>query len=382
MAISKRGRGIYLIRLYYKDEDGVQKRLVETLHGSLEAAQARERELKTLNQQKRLVANPCRSNLSTYLDEWLKGRETELRTRTLGNYAGVIKRYLTPGLGTTSLPDLKPRQIQGFYADLMNGKYSNGRALTRHTVLHCHAVLKLALSTAFRLREIQHNPMDGVKPPKQRRERSKIRSFTPEQARAFLGACQGSRHGVMFEFGLGTGMRPEEYTGLKWTALDLKAGEARVEFALVRPPSGGGWLLEDPKTERSRRTVSLSPSLVEKLKKHRTMQLEERMVALHGTYEDHGFVFTASNGSPIQQKGLHKAFRAILERAKITAPFRPYDLRHTCATLLIADGEPVKVVSERLGHESTAFTQDTYMTVLPHMQKNTASRLEGLLYGP
>ena len=116
------------------------------------------------------------------------------------------------------------------------------------------------------------------------------------------------------------------------------------------------------------------------MRKHRTEQLEERLHA-GSQYEDRGFVFTTNNGSPLDWKVLvRRHFKRIVQRAGVP-PIRPYDLRHTCATILLADGENVKVVSERLGHASAALTLDVYSHVLPHMQQQAADRLESLLFG-
>jgi integrase len=96
-------------------------------------------------------------------------------------------------------------------------------------------------------------------------------------------------------------------------------------------------------------------------------------------YQNYDLVFATSSGSPILIRNLDRRhFKPLLEKAELP-DIRLYDLRHSCATLLFAAGENAKVVSERLGHSSTAFTQDTYVHVLPSMQRAATSRLEGIL---
>ena len=148
---------------------------------------------------------------------------------------------------------------------------------------------------------------------------------------------------------------------------------------LVRPPRSA-WSLKDPKTARARRTVTIPAAVSRTLRKHHTEQLEERLQA-GSQYEDRGFIFATTNGSPLDWKVLvRRHFKRIVQTAGVP-PIRPYDLRHTCATLLLAAGENVKVVSERLGHASAALTLDVYSHVLPDMQQQAAERLEAILFG-
>jgi integrase len=98
-------------------------------------------------------------------------------------------------------------------------------------------------------------------------------------------------------------------------------------------------------------------------------------------YAPHNFVFATPEGSPLMpQNLLRRHFRPILERAGLPISIRLYDLRHSCATLLLAANENPKVVSERLGHASITLTLDTYSHVLPSMQHAAADKLEGTLF--
>ena len=98
----------------------------------------------------------------------------------------------------------------------------------------------------------------------------------------------------------------------------------------------------------------------------------EIRLKLGGAYSAENLVFAAVEGTPLKQ---------ILKRANLSASFRLYDLRHTCATLLLAANEHPKVVSERLGHRSITLTLDTYSHVLPSMQQAASDKLERILYG-
>ncbi len=184
-------------------------------------------------------------------------------------------------------------------------------------------------------------------------------------------------HGLIFEFALLTGMRPEEYLALQWSDVDLDRGTAQVRRALVRHKKS--WSFEEPKTARSRRTVYLPASLLQKLAPHKRKQAEARL-KLGASWRAYDLVFCSNEGSPLSIPNItYRYFRPILEKAKLPR-IRLYDLRHTCATLLLIAEENPKVVSERPGHSTIVLTLDTYSHVLPTMQQGATARLEKLLY--
>jgi len=175
-------------------------------------------------------------------------------------------------------------------------------------------------------------------------------------------------------------MRPEEYLALKWSDVELGRGVAIVRRALVWR-KGGGWYFDEPKTSRSRRTVPLPVSLVKSLAAHKRKQSEARL-KVGSLYQNNDLIFATGEGSPHNSRNLtNRHFRPILKRAGLSLDFRLYDLRHSCATLLLSVGENPKVVSERLGHASIVLTLDTYSHVLPTMQEDASQKLKRIMFG-
>ena len=141
----------------------------------------------------------------------------------------------------------------------------------------------------------------------------------------------------------------------------------------------GSWELSKPKTSKARRVVTLPASLVKSLSAHRGRQLIERL-ACGPEWSDLDLVFPNSLGGPLDWRLIvRRYFRPLTKAAELSA-FRPYDLRHSCATLLLGAGENVKVVSERLGHASASMTLAVYAHVLPDMQQSAALKLEAMLF--
>jgi integrase len=143
---------------------------------------------------------------------------------------------------------------------------------------------------------------------------------------------------------------------------------------------GGGYYFEEPKTKKSRRSIPLSESLINELRRHRRDQLELRM-KLGADYPNTDLVFTTRIGTRVDHKNLaEKRIKGIRDKAEVSK-IRLYDLRHTTATLLLSAGLNPKVVTERLGHASIVLTLDTYSHVLPTMQKDATDQIEKLMFG-
>jgi integrase len=320
-----------------------------------------------------IFVEPSLTTLNRYLDEWLsaavKARVTE---RTYESYKSVLESYVRPILGGRKLSGIKPLDIQGLY----NGLQIKG--LSARTVRYTHAVLASALKQAVRWRLLVYSPAAMVELPRQGRK--EMRAMSPREAVAFLDAASEDRYGVLFAVALATGMRPEEYLGLQWKDLDLNAGTIRVQRTLVWRRKGGGWYYGEPKTTKSRRNVPISAPLVNRLLNHKRMQAEDRLKA-GPKYENNDLVFATREGGPLMTRNVDRRhYKPLLRRAELSTAFRLYDLRHTCATLLLANGENPKVVSERLGHASVTLTLDTYSHVLPSMQHAASAKLENLLF--
>jgi integrase len=243
--------------------------------------------------------------------------------------------------------------------------------------------------------------------------------MTPEQARAFLEAAEGDRLEALYRVAIALGLRLGEALGLSWDDVDLDSGTLRVRHALQR--INKKLTLKDPKTEKSRRALTMPASLVGALKAHKDRQTFER-AAMGDEWRQTGLIFTNTLGSPLEPSNVLKRFKALLaqtsdhrievayraangiptdavlsvEQTKdlaairknpdhpLTAahripPQRFHDLRHAAASLLIAQGVPVKVVSDILGHSQLATTADIYSHLYPAAHKDAADLMDRIL---
>lgn len=283
----------------------------------------------------------------------------------------MLRIYVRPAIGEKRLADLRPLHLQALYSEMQ------ARKLSARTVRYAHTVLFSAFGQAVKWRMLAHNPCEAVETPRQ--SRKEMQALSPEQAARFLEAAAQDRLGVLFGFALATGMRPSEYVGLQWKGIDTEKGIVTVQRTLAWR-KGGGWYYDEPKTPRSRRNIPLPASTLRALMEHKRRQSEARLKA-GPDYQNHDLVFATGDGTPLLLRNLiRRHFRPILKRAKLPETLRLYDLRHTCATLLLATNEHPKVVSERLGHSTITLTLDIYSHVLPSMQQAASEKLENLLF--
>ena len=187
--------------------------------------------------------------------------------------------------------------------------------------------------------------------------------------------CIRDRFYPLFLLALTTGMRPGEYEALQWKDVDFQSRTVTVQRSLNNKRE-----IQETKTAKSRRNIQMIPALSRVLAEHKRRQAEYRLASTE-EYEDKDLVFATSTGEPLHHRNLvRRHFKRILERAGLPNNLRLYDLRHSCATLLLANGVNPKIVQEILGHSSPTLTLAVYSHVTPNMQRAAMSSLETSLF--
>jgi len=304
---------------------------------------------------------------NTYLEQVAKPK---LRPRTFERYVSDVERHILPALGRYRLDKLRPAHLVALY----NAKRAEG--LSDRSVHHIHAVIRRALNVAVKWQLIHINPATLVDAPRISDSRE-ITPLTADQARRLVEAAKGDRLEARWLVGLALGLRQGETLGLWWDDIELDDGILQVRRALQRQP-GRGLVFTSLKTARSRRTIPLPPPLVEALKQHRTRQDAERGTA-GNLWQASPCVFTTPLGTPIDPRNDYRSFKRLLARAGLP-PIRLHDLRHTAASLLLAQHVPARVVMEILGHSQIALTMNTYSHVAPEVSREAAERIAGVLW--
>jgi integrase len=321
--------------------------------------------------------------LRDYLEHWLdEVARPQVRQRTFETYESCVRRHILPTLGRKRLRALTPVDVRG----LLNRKLDEG--LSPPTVKYVHSVLRSALAQAVRDGLVQRNVATLVRPP--RGPRKEAAYLDLDEARTLLDAAKDDRLHALWVVAISLGLR-RELLGLRWSSVDLPGSMLRVRETVQRL-RGEGLVIDETKSIRSNRTLPLPRMTADALIRHRARQDAER-AATGARWRDHDLVFPSPIGTPMDPRNLNREFHALLLRSGVglrtetgedgevrTVPrVRLHDLRHTCATFLVALGVPMRAIMEILGHSGIAITSDTYAHVVPSLLGDAAERMNDLL---
>jgi integrase len=307
-----------------------------------------------------------------YLTSWISDIRPHLRIRSYARYDAAVRLHIVPTLGKVKLARLTQQQLEGLYA----AKLKEG--LSPSTVARVHAVLHKALSDAERLELVQRNVSSLVRAP--RALRRSMTTFTPEQVQVFLRAIKGDPLEAFYVLAITTGIRRGEALALHWKDVDLDHRRIHIRYTL-QDLKGGVFEFSPPKTDSSRRAITLTDMAVVALRRHRKAQ-RRRPGELGTAWQERDLVFTTATGGPIRGNHiLQRHFEPLCKELGLPR-IRLHDLRHTAASLLLRNRIPAKVVQEMLGHTTISMTLDIYSHVLPDMQQQAAASLDQLLAPP
>lgn len=385
--------------------------LPERFRTKKEAGEALTRELNAdLNG---VFVEPDKITLGEYLTEhWLPNMAESVRATTLLSYRGHVVAYLVPMLGDVPLRKLSPTAINAFHAtlrtqprrarskpkepkpvdtaanpaDAANGQQEAAETVTpeplaplsERTRLHIHITLNAALNAAVDEGLIAVNPARRAKAPRPgRRNVAELHTWTDAELRTFLESAAGDRLASLWRLLAATGMRRGEALGLKWSDVDLAGG--RVSIQRARVTVGYEVCEAPPKTEQSRRVVTMDAGTVATLKAWKAQQAAERL-KWGAAWQGGAWLFTREDGEPMHPDRVTKLFGDAV--AGVDVPrIRLHDLRHTSATLALAAGLHPKVVQERLGHATISQTMDTYSHTTQPMHDDAAAKLGAIIDG-
>lgn len=325
-----------------------------------------------------------RIRLGDYFRDWLQSAQGRLSEHEYRTRLSRMRRHILPLLGHVQLARLAPATLQRFFSVDLAAMHPT----TAHKVFKD---LRQALERAVQLGLITSNPCQAVEAPKPRDYRPTV--WTPEELHRVVAACvDAGPKGLLFVTAFASGARQGELLGMQWRYMDLDRGVLSVVQDLERP-AGGGFRFGQVKSKHGRRAVRLPRPLVAALRAERARQREERLrrglcqdgMACRAprcrSWHDLDLVFAQANGKPLHGHNLtRRDLKALCAGAKVPT-IRFHDFRHLHNTVLMREGISARVVQERAGHHSTAFTLDRYSWVTPDLQEGAAEALSRSLVG-
>lgn len=357
------------------DEKGKRRKVIK--QGFRTKKEAEKFNTEILNKKNRGYVAPGESNtlFKDFIIDWFTNyKSSSISINTRNDYLSRMNTHIIPMLGHYKLSQLTNAIMQNFYNDLINEKKI--KAVSAKKVMD---IINGSLKYAKKLKLIYELPTDINK---QKLEKPKIEYWSKEEVNFFLKYVKGTYMYTPIFIDVLTGLRIGELCGLRWCDVDLDNGSITVNNQLIHDKRLKVLMLADLKTSASHRIISIPTILINYLK-----ELKEDRQAAEKDYvvlDRNDFKYTPRSLSMNFTKKVSKFEKPIEEVEGDPKDYMQlkqisfHGLRHTHATILIANGENVKVVSERLGHTDIKMTLNTYTHVMKDMKSNTAKLLDNI----
>ena len=381
--ISK-GNGKWLIRICCGYDGRGRKRMTSrqiqldpAMSPARQLAEAiKERDRMRLKYEDGLLSGEKDVTLKAYAAEWMDSycRRKGLAESTIAGYQNLLDTRILPSLGKTKLRDCKPAILNHFFVRL--GMEGLGGTYQRKY----YNLLHLIFSTAVREQRLAVNPMDGVEPP--RKDTAEHRCYSAQECGQLVSALEGAplKWQALVLLMLGSGIRRGEALGLNWEDVDFARQSICIRRALGYA-KGKGQYLKDPKTASGWRTIRIDRRAMQALRAWKQAQAEERLkLASIWNVNDEGAVFTQDDGKRMCIHSPTQWFTKFLAQNGLP-PMNLHGLRHTSASLLLANGAAMTDVSKRLGHSRVSTTMDIYAHAYEEGSAHLAQQMESLIYG-
>jgi integrase len=314
-----------------------------------------------------------RASIGALFDAWLEAKRDTIRPKTYDRYASLVRCH-TAQIAQIRLSKLTVVDIEALYQ-------SRSVHVSPKTIRHLHFVIKAALAWAVRREWVSRNVSDLITAEDlPRMTRREMQVLSVEQTRSLMNAAVGTRAEALITFALVTGARVGEITGLTWERLNLETGRVKITHGLQfldKKPT-----LVEPKTRAAVRELVLPAFAISIMRSHRTRHHENALSLGSAWSNPLDLVFVTDTGRPLNRHAvLRQYFRPLLEKTGLPESLRMHDLRHGAASLMLAQGVPVPVVAQLLGHATPAITMAIYSHALPDSQELVAAQMELTLAG-
>ena len=295
-----------------------------------------------------------------WCDEWLEAFCTDVKSTTRESYESDVENHIKRVFPTQMLSEISTKSIQMFILSLQQG-VGIDKPLKPKTIRNIHGVLHKCLQCAVDLKLISENPADKTRLPI--KNKPLIIPFNNAQVAEFLQAISDHRYEVLFKLALFTGMRQAEVIGLTWDCFNFTEGTIRIYQQVIRKKKTKDYYMGSLKNGKAR-VIHPAASVMQ-------MMLQYKSNPRSGNK----YVFPGAKHEHLTHAAVRNAFKKIVRKMDCPAS-RFHDLRHTYATMALKAGIDPRVLSELMGHQSVAFTLDTYSFVLDEMRLESANRFQ------
>lgn len=351
----------------------------KTVYGRTRADVVSKIDLLRLNLSQSIQPADERTTIAELITLWLAAKKPTIRPTTFEGYSLTIRKHVLPNIGNLKIAKVTPSDFERLYSTC-------SKTISAKSIRNLHAMLKQAFDWAVRRDWIARNPAQLIAAtdlPKVVRKPPTV--LSPEQARKLIDVAAGTKAEALIALAVTTGARVGELMGLTWDRVDLpdkrkpdKPVTVRIDRALQYVD--GKPDLVEPKTPAGRRTLVLTNTASSPLRQLLSKQ-NKTALWLGGEWKNKlDLVFVTETGRPLNRRAVLKQyFRPLLSEAGLPPKMQFHTLRHAAASLLLADGVPVPLVSKMLGHSTPAFTMAIYSHAIPNSEHVVASAMDALL---
>ena len=362
-------RKLYYVSLEYEpDEQGRRVRRYRTAPTLTKARRILRAHLAQRADRRR---GPVRQRLTLeqWLGAWMEQVIVPNRAQTtVYGYRKIIDNHLIPRLGEVALQDLRPVDLQRYYAYMMGE-----RGLSANTVRRHHDLLSSALRTAVKQDLLPFSPTDRVEPP--RVIPHEARFYGQEELKRLYGLVEGHWLELIVHLAAGLGLRREEICGLRWSSVDLQRQTVRIKEA--RTAAGATIVSKGTKNFSSLRTLYLPEDLCRLLRRERQRQ-EQARAELGEAYCESGYVAVDRLGRPCSPNAVSLAFTRFVRKHQLPQ-ITLHGLRHTFATVANAQGAPLFEIGKALGHSTPSTTGRIYTHLVDDLHTATLLKVADAL---
>jgi integrase len=289
----------------------------------------------------------------------------------------TLGKHVLPNIGALRISKVTPSDFEQLYKTC-------SETISPKSIRNIHAALKQAFDWAVRRDWISRNPaalIAATDLPKVVRKPPTV--ITPGEARRLIDTAAGTKSEAIIALAVTSGARVSEIQGITWDRLNLsnkpdKPSTLKIDRALQYVDKKP--VLVEPKTPAGVRVLTLTPTAANALKRLRSKQNEDALRLGSDWHNPLNLVFVTEDGQPLNRRQVLKQyFRPLLKEAGLPEKMKFHTLRHAAASLLLADGVPVPLVSSMLGHSTPAFTMAIYSHAIPNSEHIVASAMESIL---
>lgn len=317
---------------------------------------------------------PEKMLFSVFAEEWLKKfAEKELSSTTYANYESKLTTNILPVIGHVRMDEINTLMLQTLMDELKR-KDDSSTELSFYTKFDVYRTLRSIFKYAVQWNVLVKNPLEGVNKPKNRNKKE-VNAYDENEVATIFNALieEPFKWRIFAMLAIVAGIRRGENLALEWSDIDFENSRIDIHKSIVS--ADGKTEIKETKTDSSNRLVSLPQSVVDELRKYRVHWVQEKLMAKNWTENEREWLFHQRNGTYVHPSSATHWWNKFARKLDIRY-IRLHDLRHTSASLLIAQGVHAKIISERLGHANIKITMDTYGHALRSADQAAADKFE------